>query len=255
MLYKTWEFFKSLAIAAFLAFFCIRGFIAEPFKIPSSSMEPTLLIGDFLVVSKYAYGTRFPMTNYFFRHTDPKRGDIIVFKKKDEHLPGSFFGFGDTLFIKRLVGLPGDRIAYHNQTLYINGNPVSETPSTYAVGPTDEAAMAAEAKRLGGENATFTRYLEHLTGGKTPPVDHIIQRLGTAPGPDVAETTVPPDMFVMMGDNRDNSLDSRFWAAPAWGYVPRQDLMGRAEFIFFSWGDDWIPRFNRIGTSLRPTQE
>lgn len=248
LLAKTFDFLKTLVIAAFLAFFCIRGFIAEPFKIPSSSMEPTLLIGDFLVVSKFAYGNRFPLTDWFFWQKDPKRGDIVVFKKQDDSLPGSFFGLGDTLFIKRLVGLPGDRIAYRNQTLYINGQPIETKSIIYAAGLA-EPSIQAEAARMGG---TFIRYTETLIGGKKEqPIQHVIQHLSTATGPEVPETTVPPDMFVMMGDNRDNSRDSRFWAAPSWGYVPRADLMGRAEFVFFSWGADWVPNLPRIGTSLR----
>ncbi|PZP38941.1 MAG: signal peptidase I, partial [Pseudomonas fluorescens] len=118
---SVWNFLKTLLIAGFIAFFCIRGFIFEPFKIPSSSMMPTLLVGDYLIVTKFAYGNRMPLTDFFFWERDPKRGDIAVFKRDGSGLPGSFFGLGKTLFIKRIVGVPGDRIAYRNQTLFING--------------------------------------------------------------------------------------------------------------------------------------
>ncbi|MCA3244393.1 MAG: signal peptidase I, partial [Alphaproteobacteria bacterium] len=100
---QLWSFLKTVAIAAFLAFFVIRGFVFEPFRIPSSSMMPNLLIGDYLVVSKFAYGNRLPLTNYFFWERAPQRGDIAVFRRTGSGLPGSFFGLGPTLFIKRIV--------------------------------------------------------------------------------------------------------------------------------------------------------
>lgn len=235
---------KTLLIAGFIAFFCIRGFIFEPFKIPSSSMMPTLLIGDYLVVSKFAYGNRFPLTDFFFWQTEPKRGDIIVFKRKGSGLPGSFFGFGDTLFIKRLVGLPGDRIAYRDQTLFINGEAVpTEKTGTYDL---------AEPSEMGVYDRHIVADLkeENLLG-----VHHMILRDPAQPGPEVAETTVPEGMYVAMGDNRDNSRDSRFWQWPSWGFVPKHDIMGRAEFIVWSWDQNWMPRLGRIGTGLRAKTE
>lgn len=245
MIQWVWSQVKMLALAAFLAFFCIRGFVFEPFRIPSRSMEDTLLIGDFLFVSKFAYGNRIPLTDHFLWQRDPQRGDIIVFKRTGTELPGSFFGVGDTLFIKRLVGLPGDRIAYRGATkeLVINGEvvKVSEPKEAFATmrvradgGRVVETAVAAE------------RRTESLPGA-----EHSILWNTDEPGVDVAEMTVPKDMFVMMGDNRDNSRDSRFWDWPSWGFVPRSDLMGRAEFIWFSWDEHWAPRWERMGISLR----
>jgi signal peptidase I len=238
---QVWSFIKTLGIAAFIAFFCIRGFIFEPFKIPSSSMMPTLLIGDYLIVTKFAYGNRLPLTDFFFWNTEPKRGDIVVFKRDGTDLPGSFFGLGKTLFIKRLVGLPGDRIEYRNQTLFINGQVIT----TQEIGkynltlpkqnPTDEAQIIqADLKE------------ENLLG-----VQHQILRDPSQPGPEVRETVIPEGMYVMMGDNRDNSRDSRYWQWPSWGFVPKADLMGRAEFIFWSWDENWKPRLERIGNGLR----
>ncbi|MBI1308684.1 MAG: signal peptidase I [Proteobacteria bacterium] len=235
-----WSFIKTLALAGFIAFFCIRGFIFEPFKIPSSSMMPTLLIGDFLIVTKFAYGNRLPLTDYFFWQKEPERGDVVVFKRKGSGLPGSFFGLGDTLFIKRLVGVPGDTIAYHDQTLFINGKPV----------PEQEIGTYQLQTPAGGPVVTADMYDENLEG-----IHHAILREPGEPGPEVAETVVPDGMYVMMGDNRDNSRDSRYWQWPSWGFVPKADLMGRAEFIFWSWDDNWVPRFGRIGTILRKTHD
>jgi signal peptidase I len=235
---EAWSFMKTLTIAAFIAFFCIRGFIFEPFKIPSSSMMPTLLIGDYPIVTKFAYGNRLPLTDFFFWQREPKRGDIVVFKKDGSGLPGSFFGLGKTLFIKRLIGLPGDKIAYHNQTLYINGQPIETTDEgTYNLRVPDGRHIQAELKA------------ENLKG-----IHHAILRDPAAPGPDLSETLIPEGMYVVMGDNRDNSRDSRYWDWPAWGFVPKKDIMGRAEFIIWSWDEHMIPRFGRIGTGLRAKQ-
>lgn len=230
-----WGFIKTLAIAAFLAFFCIRGFIFEPFKIPSSSMMPTLLIGDYLVVTKFAYGNRLPLTDYFFWQRDPQRGDIAVFKMDGSGLPGSFFGFGKTLFIKRVIGIPGDKVAYHDQTLFINGKAISvEEEGKYQLKTPDGREIEADLKK------------EDLDG-----IEHDILRDPSQSGPEVAETVVPEGMYVMMGDNRDNSRDSRYWQWPNWGFVPKKDIMGRAEFIFWSWDEYWKPRLGRIGIGLR----
>lgn len=236
---RVWDFVKTIVIASFLAFFCIRGFVFEPFKIPSGSMMPTLLVGDFLFVSKFAYGNRLPLTDYFFWNRDPARGDIVVFKREGSGLPGSFFGLGDTLFIKRLVGLPGDTVMYKDKVLYINGQPQAQVPlgtfhTRNAMGTTTDARVLTE----------------HL--GTTP---HMMMVDDFVPGQDVAEMVVPPDMFVLMGDNRDNSRDARYWEFPAWGFVPRADLMGRAEFIWWSWDEAWLPRLDRLFTSLRTVHE
>jgi signal peptidase I len=235
VLNQVWGFAKTVLIAAFLAFFVIRGFIFEPFKIPSSSMMPTLLIGDFLVVSKFAYGNRIPLTDTFLWQREPERGDIVVFKREGSGLPGSFFGLGKTLFIKRLVGLPGDRIAWRDQTLFING----EAIPTRSVGiydltlPTGEVVQAPLSE-------------ENLLG-----VTHSILHNPGEAGPTVAETVIPAGQYVVLGDNRDNSRDSRYWQAPSWGFVPKADIMGRAEFIVWSLDDYWKPRFERLFTSLR----
>ncbi|MFZ2587816.1 MAG: signal peptidase I [Alphaproteobacteria bacterium] len=234
---RLWEMTKTLVLAAFLAFFCIRGFLFEPFKIPSGSMMPNLLIGDFLFVSKFAYGNRIPLTDHMLWTREPERGDIIVFKKTGSGLPGSFFGLGETLFIKRLVGLPGDTVAYRDKILYVNGvEQKQEAIQDYAYTTRDGRSVLAHQKT------------ETLGD-----VKHVVMVDPETPGQDVAEMVVPPDMFVMVGDNRDNSRDARYWEWPQWGFVPRTDLMGRAEFIWLSLGEDWMPRLERMFTSLRAT--
>jgi signal peptidase I len=233
---KIIEFIKTMAIAGFVAFFCIRGFIFEPFKIPSGSMMPTLLVGDFLFVSKFAYGNRLPLTDYFFWQTEPKRGDIVVFKREDENLPGSFFGVGDVLFIKRLIALPGDTIAYDgaSKALKVNGEVVFQNPVGFFSSPNNS----------GGKQVRLMT--EHLPGAV-----HSILLNDDVEGLSVPEIVVPSGQYVVMGDNRDNSRDARFWNYPSWGYVPKADIMGRAEFIFWSWDDAWKIRFKRLGRWLK----
>ncbi len=240
LLEQIWSFTKTVAIAAFLAFFVIRGFIFEPFRIPSSSMMPNLLIGDYLVVSKFAYGNRLPLTNFFFWERPVERGDIVVFRRTGSGLPGSFFGLGPTLFIKRVVGLPGDTIAFRDQTVFINGQPQPSVPlGAYQPELTQGPSVQdAELK------------VENLMGVRHP----ILQKAGEV-GPTVAETLIPADHYVVLGDNRDNSRDSRYWQAPAWGFVPKSDIMGRAEFIAWSWDDQWMPRLERVFTNLRATHD
>lgn len=233
-----WDLSKTLLIAGFVAFFLIRGFIFEPYRIPSGSMEPTLLKGDFLIVTKFAYGNRLPMTDHFFWQKPVTRGDIVVFKKEVDYLPGSFFGFGDVLFIKRVVAVAGDTVAYKNKRLYVNGEEATLTnpePYTYT-----------QRSALGNSDIAATQFTENLAGR-----NHQMAFNPANPGRDVAETTVPEGQYVVVGDNRDNSRDSRFWNYPAWGFLPADDVMGRAEFIFWSWEDNFKPRFERIGNSLR----
>ena len=233
-----WDLLKTLAIAGFVAFFLIRGFIFEPYRIPSGSMEPTLLKGDFLIVTKFSYGNRLPLTDYFFWQKPVTRGDIVVFKRQAPYLPGSFFGFGDVLFIKRVVGVPGDKIAYKNKRLFINGQ---EAPLT------NEADYTyVQRSQLGNQDIAATQFTETL-----PNRTHQMAYNPAITGVDVAETTVPAGQYVVIGDNRDNSRDSRFWNYPAWGFLPQKDVMGKAQFIFWSWEDNFKPRLERLGNSLK----
>ena len=200
----------------------LRSFIAEPFRIPSGSMMPTLLVGDFILVNKFSYGIRLPVINKkIIELSEPNRGDIVVFRyPKDPTVD----------YIKRIVGLPGDKVVYSNKKLTINDLPVQQTSlgSYQGLGQGEEMSGAED-------------LLENLTG-----VEHrILIRNGT---PTVEFVYVVPEgNYFAMGDNRDNSNDSRYW-----GPVPEANLVGKAFFIWMSW--DWQNKgvgFDRIGTVLK----
>ena len=211
------SFFPILLIVLVL-----RSFIAEPFRIPSGSMMPTLLVGDFILVNKFTYGIRLPVINTkIVALNEPQRGDIVVFRyPKDPTVD----------YIKRVIGLPGDKIAYQDKTLIINGTPVN-------------SISLGEYQGVGqGSDMTGAEHLsENLTG-----VEHDILNRPYALSAE-GVYTVPEGYYFMMGDNRDNSNDSRYW-----GFVPEQNLVGKAFFIWMNWdlqhkGID----FSRIGTLLK----
>jgi signal peptidase I len=207
-----------VVIQAFLLATVIRTVLLQPFTIPSGSMIPTLLVGDYLLVNKFAYGySRYSLPIYnpeWFQGrlfgSEPKRGDVIVFR-----LPRD----PSTDYIKRLVGLPGDQIQVIDGVLNINGKPVPRVPNgTY--NSDDPEARGSD----------VPVYRETLDSGAT------YDTLDLNPYSDGDNTqvfTVPPKHYFFMGDNRDNSLDSRFTV----GYVPEENLVGRASFIIFSIGN------------------
>jgi signal peptidase I len=220
------ETVKTIVYAILIALF-IRTFFYEPFSIPSASMVPTLLVGDYLFVSKFSYGySRYSLPfglplfsgRVFFR--PPHRGDVAVFKlPRDPSID----------FIKRIIGLPGDRIQMKNGILYINDEPVKRQQ----IGPYfyDE----------NGRTSTYIHYIETLPNG----YQHDTIEIGDdQPLDNTAVFTVPPNTYFMMGDNRDNSADSRDPDSGV-GYVPAANIVGRAEFIFFStngyahWWEVW----------------
>ncbi|MFO1507879.1 MAG: signal peptidase I [Lysobacterales bacterium] len=208
-----------------LAILVIRSFIAEPFKIPSGSMMPTLQVGDFILVNKFAYGLRLPVLNTKFLGTgEPKRGDVMVFRypknpKED--------------YIKRVVGLPGDEITYRNKTLYVNGEKVVDTRVGPYTGPPEPGRPMYDAQV----------YSEQLGA-----VRHDILEMPLVDVGHEGTWRVPPDAYFAMGDNRDNSADSRFW-----GFVPEQNLVGRA-FVIWLNCSGWFCmdrfEFRRIGTLI-----
>ncbi len=185
----------------------LRSFLVEPFQIPSGSMEPTLIKGDFILVNKFSYGLRLPVLGTkFIEIADPAPGDTMVFIPP--HDP--------RYFIKRVIGLPGDRIRYSNKRLYINGKLVKET----LIG-----AYPQQAPRI-------RIYTEN---------DYPIQQYAGIPSRGDGEWVVPEGHYFMMGDNRDNSGDSRFW-----GFVPDKNIVGKAFAVWMhwpNWGD--LPSFSR----------
>lgn len=196
-----------------LVVFVLRSFLVEPFQIPSSSMVPTLEVGDYILVNKYTYGIRLPvLRNKVFDLNEPQRGDVMVFFPP--HM-------NDTYFIKRVVGLPGDRITYRNKRLYVNGEAVSQEP----VDPPPELQARY---RLVRETLGEAEHLAQ-TDAMRRPRDLSI--------------TVEPGHYFMMGDNRDNSSDSRVW-----GQVPERDIVGKAFAVWMHWDEFFsIPSFDRVG--------
>jgi signal peptidase I len=198
------EYARSL-FPIFLVVLVLRSFLVEPFRIPSGSMMPTLLIGDFILVNKYNYGLRLPVLNTKVMVLGaPKRGDVVVFRYPEDP---------STPYIKRVVGLPGDRIGYYGKALWINGVRVGQTPMGEYLGVgAGEAMTGAEVRD------------EALDG-----VEHPILIERGHPSIEV-ETLVPQGHYFVMGDNRDNSKDSRYW-----GTVPDDNLIGRAFMIWMNW--------------------
>jgi signal peptidase I len=203
-----------------------RSFLYEPFKIPSSSMMPTLLIGDFILVNKFAYGIRMPVTNERLIETGaPERGDVVVFRYPKDP---------DIDYIKRVVGLPGDVISYRDKVLYINDDPVAQELIGLYVGLGKGADMTDAEEKL-----------ERLPGAE----HHILQRPGMYQSlPGEQRWRVPEGHYFVLGDNRDNSQDSRYW-----GFVPEANLVGRASVIWWTWDfqKPGIIDFKRLGTVIR----
>ncbi len=187
------EYAEAFALAIILAL-TIRTFVVQAFKIPSGSMIPTLSIGDHILVNKFIYGIKMPLTDWvMLTISQPQRGDVVVFKYPEDESKD---------FIKRVVGVPGDVVEVRNKTVYVND------------------ALAD------------TSHTQH-----TDPSVHQDRRDNFGP------VTVPPNSYFVMGDNRDQSLDSRFW-----GFVKQNKIRGKAFLIYWSWdgADTWV-RWSRIG--------
>jgi signal peptidase I len=210
----TRESIKTALYAAAIAIF-VRTFAYEPFNIPSGSMKPTLLVGDYLFVSKFSFGYSrhslpfsLPLIAGRVFYAEPERGDVAVFKLPSDN---------KTDYIKRIVGLPGDKIQLRNGIVHVNG---------VAVGRRRVEDFIAE--NGAGVLHRIPRFIETLPGGREHAILEVSDR---GPGDNTRVYTVPSSHFFAMGDNRDNSRDSRF---PNVGFVPKENLVGRAEFLFFS---------------------
>ena len=248
----------SIQVFPVIAFVLVlRSFLWEPFQIPSGSMMPTLLDGDFILVNKFAYGLRDPVVGHkFFKIGEPQRGDVMVFKYPNNPKID---------YIKRVIGLPGDRIIYRNKTLYIK--PVCKASDekcpefrqikTKFKKPSESPDGSYGLSRYTSfmPNKTHDILLDNQILPRTQyycseAQGHICQQPGTHPD----EFVVPAGHYFMMGDNRDNSSDSRYW-----GFAPKENIVGKAVAIWMSFDFDrtkddflphWIPtgiRFSRIG--------
>ena len=206
------SFFPVLLVVLLL-----RSFVVEPFRIPSGSMMPTLLVGDFILVNKYHYGLRLPVINMQVTEGEaPERGDVMVFRYPENP---------DVNYIKRIIGLPGDRIEYRNKTLYINGEEQPQSTIGFY--------------GLHGGNAVSLK--EESLGDL---VHDILIEHGRVSGDEVF--VVPEGEYFVMGDNRDNSNDSR-----RWGTVPEENLVGKAFFIWLNWNfSNGQHDFSRIGNDI-----
>lgn len=208
--------------------FLLRSFVVEPFKIPSGSMIPTLLVGDFILVNKYTYGIRLPILNKkVIDLNQPQRGDVMVFRyPEDPSLD----------YIKRVVGLPGDKIAYQNKRLTINGEPVEVKLTGDYLHPERMYYSKQFVESLGE--------IEHrmLNDDDAPSfINDAVQfphRGNCLYNNAGVVCTVPAGHYFMVGDNRDNSRDSRVW-----GFVPNENIVGKAFFIWFNFSD-----LGRIGS-------
>lgn len=237
------EFAKTIIIAVALALL-IRTFLYEPFNIPSGSMKPTLLIGDYLFVNKPAYGySRYsfpfgmaPLEGRIWEEA-PERGDVIVFK-----LPSNTY----IDYIKRVIGMPGDTVQMRNGRLYLNGDLV----------PRESLGKKKVWDQYRGE-VVMEEFIETLPNGV---VHKILEETDDRPLDNTEVFTIPEDHYFMMGDNRDNSVDSR--APNGVGFVPAELLVGKADFIFYStngyaglfefWKWPWTVRFDRIFDTIKP---
>jgi signal peptidase I len=225
----------------------LRAFVFEPFRIPSDSMMPTLLDGDFIIVNKYAYGLRLPVINRkVIAIGEPQRGDVVVFRYPVDP---------STNFIKRLVGLPGDHVVVQDNRITINGTEVPFTPDgKYNDGCYVNLSQIDERLGTHEHKAIFCPVALDRTpvlpGCKRGGVRGYVCGDADAPGflrtpPFVGD--VPPGQYLMMGDNRDNSDDGR-----SWGFVPEENLVGKATRIWFNWDPHRAggPQWQRVGMAI-----
>jgi signal peptidase I len=229
-----WVEYPRSFFPVILVVFCLRSFLVEPFKIPSGSMIPTLLVGDFILVNKYTYGIRLPVANIkLIDINQPRRGEVMVFR----------YPVNPSMdYIKRIVGVPGDTITYRDKQLVVNGVPVRMEPNgeyTYV-----ESGLNYVYNRSFTETLGSHRY-NILINPQEPDIQlaavHMFPQHENCSYDDRGFTCkVPPGNFFAMGDNRDSSSDSRYW-----GFVPERNIVGKAFMIWWNFSD-----LSRIGLSI-----
>ena len=214
-----------------LLVFLIRAFIAEPFRIPSGSMLPTLEVGDFILVNKFSYGVRLPILHHkVVSLNSPQRGDIVVFRYPLDNT---------TSYIKRVIGLPGDRISYRNRKLFINGERVTTQSDA------DYLPFGARTK--------LNRYTQTVLAQSSETAANMVEfsillNKSNRRFHPAQHWTVPDGHYFMMGDNRDNSADSR-----AWGFLPDENIIGQAFFIWMHYNSKKNGgfKFSRLGQNIK----
>ena len=239
-----WIEYPKSFFPVLLIVFLLRSFVAEPFKIPSSSMRPTLEVGDFILVNKFAYGLRLPIIEQkVVPVADPKHGDVVVFRYPVNPSQD---------FIKRVVGVGGDEVVYRDKKLTVNGKPLPQRPDgsySYVEGLRFETT-----ERLFETADTGAGVAKEYTIAQNPQAQPVYPQ-NVRPFPDRRNCDyndqgfvcrVPAGHYFMMGDNRDNSDDSRYW-----GFVPDDHIRGRAFFVWFNWDDITSFAFKRIGNGIR----
>ena len=211
-----------------LVVFLLRSFLFEPFKIPSGSMIPTLLVGDLILVNKFHYGVRLPVINKkIIANHDPQRGDVMVFR----------YPVDPTMdYIKRVVGVPGDEVAYINKQLTINGKPAALQPLPDFYEEDSQRYFPQLTEELSGVSHNILNDKNRPPG--VVPFDSFPDKGNCRYSPEGVTCKVPAGHYFMMGDNRDNSQDSRFW-----GFVPDQNIVGKAFFVWMNFGN-----LKRIGS-------
>ena len=223
-----WVEYGASFFPVILIVFVLRSFLVEPFKIPSGSMIPTLLVGDFIAVNKFTYGIRLPVLNKkVIELGAPQRGDVVVFRYPPD--PGLDY-------IKRVVGLPGDKVAYLNKRLTINGQPATVNKDGDYFDRERMFYTPRYVEKLG--EVEHTLLIEDEAPNFVPHVMQFPQRDKCNYNAEGFVCEVPAGHYFVMGDNRDNSQDSRVW-----GFVPDENLVGKAFFVWFNFGE-----LKRIGS-------
>ena len=224
-----WIEYPKSFFPVILIVFLLRSFLVEPFKIPSGSMIPTLLVGDFILVNKYTYGVRLPVINKkIIDINEPERGDVMVFRYPDDPTVD---------YIKRVVGLPGDKVAYVNKRLTINGREVPLKDAGDFLLKDKIQYLKQYIETL--EKTEHAILVDTSEPAALPYVKQFPQRENCIYNNEGVVCAIPPGHYFMMGDNRDNSSDSRVW-----GFVPEANIVGKAFFIWFNFSE--LRRFGQF---------